>query len=171
MSDAPAPYRPASHIPTDESRARVRDMLGAGRTRREVAAALGISDDTLRSRYPDELAEFPPPQNPPPEGGKFRPGQSGNPTGETRATPAFRKACRDLADEGLAEARRRLLDSKTPGAVFVALWAALRDTGYGKPKESIQHTGPDDGPIQILSITTNDPVEASKAYQRLMGDG
>lgn len=146
-------------------------MAEAGTTRDGMAAALGIAAATLRKHYADVLADHPPVQNPPPEGGRFRPGQSGNPTGMSKDAAEFRKTCRELAALGLDEVHRRLLDPDTPAAAFVALWKELRDTGYGKPKESIEHSGPDGGPIPTLAIVTDDPVEAAKVYQRLMDAG
>ncbi len=50
-------------------------------------------------------------------------------------------------------------------------WMAgkLRPKKYGD-KTTIESTGPDGGPIQSVGITTSDPVEAAKVYQRLIGE-
>jgi hypothetical protein len=42
---------------------------------------------------------------------------------------------------------------------------------YGD-KTEVAHTGPDGGPVQSQSVTAvvTDPIEASRLYQKLMGE-
>lgn len=37
-----------------------------------------------------------------------------------------------------------------------------------RDRASVEHTGKDGGPIQAIGITTNDPVEAARIYQKLV---
>lgn len=51
-----------------------------------------------------------------------------------------------------------------------ALTLAMRHLGMLKDK--IEHSGPNGGPITTVGLTTDDPVEAARQYQRIMaGDG
>jgi hypothetical protein len=47
---------PAQHVPTDETRAQVYALSSFGVKQDDIGGFLGISDDTLRKWYPDELA-------------------------------------------------------------------------------------------------------------------
>ena len=46
--------------------------------------------------------------------------------------------------------------------------AKLAPKKYGD-KTTVENTGPGGGPIQSVGITTSDPIEAAKVYQRLIG--
>jgi hypothetical protein len=74
-----------AHAPTDEARAMARRMSGEGRTRREIAQAIGVSVPTLAKcyagdlRWPDHasaplLDHVAPPSRPPPPRGAGRSG-------------------------------------------------------------------------------------------------
>ena len=51
----------------------------------------------------------------------------------------------------------------------LAIFWAKVNLGW-KDRVAIEHSGPDGAPIQTANVTlnTNDPVEASKAYQQLI---
>ena len=38
-------------------------------------------------------------------------------------------------------------------------------------RQQLEHTGPNGGPIQSISTTTTDPVEAARIYQQVMSGG
>ncbi|MGN6312865.1 MAG: terminase small subunit [Rhodanobacteraceae bacterium] len=51
-----------------------------------------------------------------------------------------------------------------------ALTLAMRHLGMLKDK--VEHTGPNGGPLSMVTLTTSDPVEAARQYQRVMaGEG
>lgn len=127
------------HEPTDDTRTRVREVLAGGGTRQDAAAAIGVSYDTLRRHYADVLAECPPPRPQPPEGARFRPGESGNPAGVSKSRAEFQEMCRLAAPELLAEALRRL--ATLSDASLINGLVVARDTGYGKPKDTVEHSG------------------------------
>ncbi len=78
--------------------------------------------------------------------------------------------------DDMADIENRTLDGTyEPNVAKVVLsskqWRAakLAPKKYGD-KTTIESTGPDGGPIQSVGITTSDPVEAAKVYQRLIGE-
>ena len=97
--------------------------------------------------------------------------------------PSFNAKCArarlEQADwllDDMADIENRTLDGTyEPNVAKVVLsskqWRAakLAPKKYGD-KTTIESTGPDGGPIQSVGITTSDPVEAAKVYQRLIGE-
>ena len=48
-------------------------------------------------------------------------------------------------------------------------WLTTRGKGQWKPSATrVEHTGADGAPIKSVSIVTDDPIEAARAYQKLM---
>jgi hypothetical protein len=54
------------------------------------------------------------------------------------------------------QTKKAIDDSDTPA------FNALMDRGYGKPKEKLEHSGPDDGPIETTFIPSPQAIEYSK---------
>lgn len=64
-----------------------------------------------------------------------------------RPPDLFRELCRELACSAEDAARIALADSKHPAFIGALKWAT--EHGYGRPAQTIQHTGPDGGPVQV----------------------
>ena len=85
---------------------------------------------------------------------------------------------RVLQSETIADKAVDMIENVTPEnaqaervklAAIQWIAAKLNPKKYGD-KTTIESTGPDGGPIQSVGITTSDPVEAAKVYQRLIGE-
>lgn len=82
-------------------------------------------------------------------GNRFKPGQSGNPSGKPKDADNLRELARSytkLAIETLAE-----MAKDGPPAVRVSASSILLDRGFGKPQQSIQ-IDVDDGREEMLRI-------------------
>lgn len=85
-------------------------------------------------------------------GGK-RPGagrKRGRPAAPQKATTVQRNDIADAAKEYADLALRALIDVATSGeseAARVTAASALLDRGYGRPRQAIEHTGANGGPI------------------------
>lgn len=90
-------------------------------------------------------------------GGKGRPfakGQSGNPSGRpkgvpNKATQEVRELARELVEDPdyLKRLRTRLLDGTLGPGVEQMLWAYA----HGKPKESVEVSGPGGKPVEMVT--------------------
>jgi hypothetical protein len=56
-------------------------------------------------------------------------------------------------------------DKKAPQSARVTAANALLDRGFGKPLQSMEHTGKDGGPLEVVDPATLSPVERE---QRLL---
>ena len=70
--------------------------------------------------------------------------------GPGRPPEAFQEMCRSLACSAEAAAAIALQDSTHPAFIGALKWAT--EHGYGKPKETHEHTGKDGAPIQVMII-------------------
>lgn len=103
-----------------------------------------------------------------PVGTPFKPGQSGNPEGRAKGVPNLSTRIRNIleGDEPLPDiiaatiekavgASKKPLDAVIITGLLQALqgdkgWAEwLSNNGYGKPKERVEHTGDEGGPIKM----------------------
>lgn len=65
----------------------------------------------------------------------FKPGQSGNPSGVSSASHAFRKQCREIIDtEGLEALVAIARNKETPAGTRKDIWFYICDQGYGKAR-------------------------------------
>jgi hypothetical protein len=62
-------------------------------------------------------------------------------------------------------------DNLHPASARVSAAEKLHAICEGKPQQSLQLTGAEGGPVQSVTLNTNDPVEAAKIYQKLMSGG
>lgn len=88
-------------------------------------------------------------------GGKIRHGSKpGNTPGTGRTPEEFKRACQQLASsaERFALAKQVLDDPDTYPSLWLGALKWATEHGYGKPKESVEVTGKDGGPIQIWKI-------------------
>ena len=84
---------------------------------------------------------------------KFKDGQSGNPAGRPKKLPEL--------DSLIAEVLSEEKDGHTAALAILKKWRQMAasgnlkagemlfDRGYGKPKQAVEHSGPDKGPINI----------------------
>jgi hypothetical protein len=82
----------------------------------------------------------------------FRKGQSGNPKGRqkgvpNKATKEIRELARALFDEAYWKRVKARIDS---GDLPPALEQTFLAYGYGKPKETVEVSGPDGAPIESV---------------------
>ncbi len=70
-----------------------------------------------------------------------------NAGGTGRPPDEFKAMCQRLACSAEEAAIEALADSKHPAFASALKWAT--EHGYGKPRESIELTGKDGGPIQV----------------------
>lgn len=84
--------------------------------------------------------------------GSFQPGKSGNPGGRPKKTDEERTLdamCRAKTPEALSV----ILDIMESGQLERARLAAAQyvlDRAWGKPKESVEHTGANGGPMELV---------------------
>jgi len=72
----------------------------------------------------------------------------GNPAGGGGRPPdAFKAMCRELACSAEDGVKIALADNKHPAFLGALKWAT--EHGYGKPKETLEHTGKDGGAITV----------------------
>ncbi len=105
-------------------------------------------------------------KNPPPIGQRWRRGQSGNPTGQSKALAEVKVLAREYGREAL----ERLVELMRGRSAKVALAAAreILDRAYGKP--TVEIAGPGGGPIP-LGIVPGVPIPpemAAAAYAAVM---
>ncbi len=70
--------------------------------------------------------------------------------GPGRPPDEFKALCQALACSALEAANRALADENHPAYLGALKWAT--EHGYGKPKESVELTGANGGPIQLWTI-------------------
>lgn len=94
---------------------------------------------------------------------KFKKGQTGNPNGRPKKLPDLKAAISAvLGDEkdGLTALDAILMKLRQQAAQGnIKAMELLLAYGYGKPKQQIEHTGKDDGPIQQKTIIIELPPD------------
>jgi len=85
-----------------------------------------------------------------------------------------REAQADYMDDKILEtAEACTVDTFQADKVKIAAWQwraeKLKPKVYGS-KVTQEHTGPGGGPMTAVVLTVDDPIEAAKQYQRLMGE-
>jgi hypothetical protein len=55
-----------------------------------------------------------------------------------------------------------------PDVGAATLWLTNRKGDQWRSKQALEHTGPNGGPLQSVTITTDDPVEATRAWQEMI---
>lgn len=69
---------------------------------------------------------------------RWKPGQSGNPSGRPKVPVEVRDLARAHTTEAIAALARTLKDKRAPHAAKVAAANAILDRGYGKPTQPIE---------------------------------
>jgi hypothetical protein len=70
-----------------------------------------------------------------PEGRRFQPGQSGNPSGRPKVIGEIRELARKMGPDALATLQKIAADENAPANARVAAASALLDRGYGRPAQ------------------------------------
>lgn len=82
--------------------------------------------------------------------------------------PDVKDAVEKGRDTGAATLRRMQWGRAEAGSDHMLIWLGKQLLGQ-KENTTVAHAGPDGtGPIQSVSVVTNDPVEAAKIYQKMM---
>jgi uncharacterized protein (UPF0147 family) len=98
---------------------------------------------------------------------RFQPGQSGNPGGRHKGLAEVMALARTYTKAAIETLATIMQDEAAPKHARVAAASALLDRGYGKPPQSLEHTGTG----TVLQIVTgiprapNDPlvIEANES--------
>ena len=86
-------------------------------------------------------------------GRPFTKGKSGNPGGRPKKTPELREV-EDLCRQASPDAVARLVEWMKSGdsAASVKACMGILAQGFGTPKQRIEHTGEDGGPIRVTRV-------------------
>ena len=107
-----------------------------------------------------------------PAGGK-RDGAGRKPGSLNRATiereRTLMEAAKGYTDEALATLAAIMRDTAQPGPARVSAANAILDRGYGKPRQAVEHTGADGGPIEVTHLDDDALDRAEKALADLAG--
>lgn len=74
------------------------------------------------------------------------------------------------APEANAQVAKALFNAAVKDKSVPAMIAWLNSRANWKQSARVEHTGADGAPIQSVAIVTDDPIEAARAYQRLMSE-
>lgn len=83
-----------------------------------------------------------------------------------KATASLKDAAQVYTEQALATLASIMLSASEGGAARVAAANALLDRGYGKPKQSVEASGPDGGAIETKA--TIDPASLSADQLRAL---
>lgn len=72
--------------------------------------------------------------------GYWKPGQSGNPSGMSKASVKVRDLARTKTEEAIQTLIEVMLDKKQFGSVRVVAAREILDRGWGRPQQHIEHT-------------------------------
>ena len=106
-----------------------------------------------------------------PRGRPFQKGKSGNPGGAKKRTPeefALIAACQAKTPEAL-QVMESIMRAGDSDQVRLKAAMAIVERGWGAPKQQVEHTGLNGGPIQ--TETRTGPLEPDQAYRDLMQHG
>lgn len=94
-----------------------------------------------------ESAAHPPPANRPPEGQRFRPGQSGNPSGRPKAVRELIELARESVPKAFGLAAKLMVNEDEDSRVRLEAAKFLTSYGIGAPPREVQLTGADGAPL------------------------
>jgi hypothetical protein len=84
-------------------------------------------------------------------GGRFQPGQSGNPGGRPKDIGRLKELARKHTEEAIATLAAIMRDNKEPAAARVRAAEAMLDRAWGRPETTASVAGPDGGPPIIVT--------------------
>jgi hypothetical protein len=103
-----------------------------------------------------------PPRGPPkPNRGQFKPGQSGNPGGAKKIPEDIKQAFREISPKAVQTLFAAL--SEAPWPIKVAAAREILDRHLGRPRQSVEMSGPNQGPIAQITSTMSQE-EAAHMY-------
>lgn len=74
------------------------------------------------------------------------------------------------APEANAQVAKALFNAAVKDKSVAAMMHWLNSRANWKQSARVEHTGADGAPIQSVSVVIDDPIEAARAYQRLMSE-
>lgn len=80
--------------------------------------------------------------------GGARPGAGRRKGSANKATVVVRDAAQAFTEDALSTLSKIMKDDEAPAAARVAAANALLDRGHGKPKQSVEASGPEGAPLQ-----------------------
>jgi hypothetical protein len=106
---------------------------------------------------------------PPPEGKRFKPGQSGNPSGRPAGFAEFREKCREHTEDAIRALVLNLADME--GSVRNTAANTILAYGWGKPLQAVEVSGDKaKDPVQVEGrVKHDDSPERLAAILRVMG--
>lgn len=85
------------------------------------------------------------------------------PGSRNKATAEIKELAMAFAPAAIAEAGRLSKSAESETARLAAINIIL-DRAYGKPKQAMEHSGPDGGPIQTADVTDDMRAKALAAF-------
>lgn len=82
--------------------------------------------------------------------GTFPPGKSGNPSGRPKALIPVEEAARALTPAAMAALGEIVQDKAQPAAARARAAEILLDRAWGKPRQSVEASGPNGAPLPAL---------------------